>query len=110
MGIRPPRSYPVEGFRLAACREADPDLFFAPDRESPVARLERERRAKAVCARCAVREPCLQWALATNERNGVWGGLGEEERLELKRSRVRTIPGAGHPQRRRRPSRVAAIA
>jgi len=37
-------------------------------------------RAKAVCASCLVRQPCLEFALATHQVHGVWGGLTEEER------------------------------
>lgn len=31
-------------------------------------------RAKAICARCPVRRPCLEGALARREPWGVWGG------------------------------------
>lgn len=31
-------------------------------------------RAKAICARCPVRRPCLDGALARREPWGVWGG------------------------------------
>ena len=31
-------------------------------------------RAKAICARCPVREPCFENALARREPYGVWGG------------------------------------
>jgi WhiB family redox-sensing transcriptional regulator len=31
-------------------------------------------RAKAICARCPVRQPCLEGALARREPWGVWGG------------------------------------
>ncbi|MGY3684394.1 hypothetical protein ACVWXU_008017 [Streptomyces sp. TE33382] len=41
--------------------------------------------AKAVCANCPVREPCLRWALENGQDSGVWGGLGEDERRALKR-------------------------
>jgi WhiB family transcriptional regulator, redox-sensing transcriptional regulator len=33
-----------------------------------------------VCASCIVRRPCLQFALATHQTYGVWGGTTEEER------------------------------
>jgi WhiB family transcriptional regulator, redox-sensing transcriptional regulator len=36
-----------------------------------------------VCAGCPVRAACLEHALRTRERFGVWGGLTEEERQEL---------------------------
>ena len=31
--------------------------------------------------------PCLEWALATGQDAGVWGGTGEDERRALRRIR-----------------------
>ena len=67
-----------EWWKSAACQDADPELFF------PVSSVGPSRkdiaRAKAVCAACIVRRPCLQFALATHQMYGVWGGTTEEER------------------------------
>ena len=63
-----------------ACRGTDPDIFY------PVADEEAEE-AKAICATCPVREPCLEYALATRERDGVWGGATERERRRMIRQR-----------------------
>jgi WhiB family redox-sensing transcriptional regulator len=49
--------------------------------------------AKAVCARCPVREPCLDWALETNQGSGVWGGMSEDERRAYRRSLARRPAG-----------------
>ena len=43
--------------------------------------------AKAVCAMCHVRTACLEYALASRERDGVWGGATEKERRRLLRQR-----------------------
>jgi WhiB family redox-sensing transcriptional regulator len=65
----------------AACRGYDANLFFAPSQqESKEEREIRESQAKSVCARCPVREECLDFALATREPHGIWGGLNEIER------------------------------
>lgn len=64
----------------ALCAQADPDLWF-PEKGGPIA------AAKAVCNRCDVRTDCLRWALDNNERFGIWGGLSEPERQELRRRR-----------------------
>jgi len=48
--------------------------------------------AKAVCQRCDVRLACLEWAMATGQDAGVWGGLSEEERRALRRARQRGEP------------------
>jgi WhiB family redox-sensing transcriptional regulator len=67
----------------AACQGLDPDIFF------PVNDDDAEE-AKAICANCAVRQLCLEHALAHREREGVWGGLTERERRRLTRQRRKT--------------------
>ncbi len=39
--------------------------------------------AKAVCSGCCVRAECLDYALAADERHGIWGGMTPEERQEI---------------------------
>jgi len=63
---------------LAACRSADPDLFF-PLSDSGQS-LEQAAKAKTVCARCEVRRQCLVFALVTGQVHGIWGGTSEQER------------------------------
>jgi WhiB family redox-sensing transcriptional regulator len=65
-------------WRSAACREMDPELFFPVGARGPGA--GETDRAKAVCANCRVRRQCLQYALATHQMHGVWGGTTEDER------------------------------
>ena len=67
----------------AACRDTDPDLFFPVGTTGPA--VEQIEAAKAVCATCPAREPCLEFALITNQDSGVWGGTSEEERRKLRR-------------------------
>lgn len=71
----------------AACMDEDPELFFPIGTTGPA--VEQALEAKRVCAGCDVREPCLEFALATNQDAGVWGGLSEDERRSLKRQRQR---------------------
>jgi WhiB family redox-sensing transcriptional regulator len=68
----------------AACRGPQAAVFFPPSHfERKDEKLERETRAKAICAQCAVREPCLDFALSIREPHGIWGGLNELERKGL---------------------------
>lgn len=76
----------------AACRDEDPELFFPLSEHGPGARQTAE--AKAVCARCPVRERCLEYALADGLDHGIFGGLTETERRALRR-RTRPFPLAG---------------
>lgn len=69
--------------KRAACRGVDPDIFF-PETE------EEAWYAKAICGSCAVRQPCLEHALARRERDGVWGGATEAERRRIIRQRRRS--------------------
>jgi WhiB family redox-sensing transcriptional regulator len=73
----------------AACREYDNVLFFGEEGESELEKQAREARAKAVCQRCPVSEPCLEFAMDTNQKYGIWGGLTDKERASLKRRRAR---------------------
>ena len=73
--------------QAAACRDLDTTLFFVVG-TGPDA-LAKEARAKAVCATCPVRLECLEYAIVTNQENGVWGGMGEEERGRERRRRRR---------------------
>ncbi|MDP9243025.1 MAG: WhiB family transcriptional regulator [Actinomycetota bacterium] len=79
----------------ARCRDEDPELFFPIGSTGPAA--VQVEAAKAVCLSCPVRLDCLEWALATAQDAGVWGGLSEEERRALRRARRReaTIAVAG---------------
>jgi WhiB family transcriptional regulator, redox-sensing transcriptional regulator len=76
---------PVGWRRSAACRSADPELFFPVSSSGQAA--AQEEQAKAVCRSCAVRRQCLQYALAANEVHGVWGGMAEDERRRAIRAR-----------------------
>ncbi len=70
----------------AACRDTDPDLFF-PVGSTGLA-LEQIESAKVVCQECNSQNACLEFALATNQDSGIWGGTSEEERRQLRRLRV----------------------
>lgn len=76
----------------AACRHVDPDLFFPVGVTGPA--IDHIAAAKAVCAGCAVRKPCLDYALESRQDAGVWGGLSEEERARLRRQRRLTSASA----------------
>jgi len=72
---------PDETWRVdAACSGVASELFFpaGEDAESSVA-------AKEICGVCPVQEACLQYAVATNQTEGVWGGLDANERRRMRR-------------------------
>lgn len=65
----------------ALCAQTDPEAFF-PEKGGST------REAKRVCLSCEVRVECLEYALAQDERFGIWGGLSERERRRLKRKAI----------------------
>lgn len=68
----------------ANCRAQGSDAFYPPlGGENRTERLQRERRAKSICAGCEVRDDCLSHALNHDERYGIWGGLNDGERQRL---------------------------
>ena len=87
-----------------ACREVDTTLFFHPQNERGLARIRRDRAAKAVCARCDVRVQCADYAIRAREPYGVWGGMTEEERERV----YLRIAIAVYPRRRGEGARMAS--
>jgi len=67
----------------AACRDTNPELFF-PIGTTGLA-IDQIEAARTVCLQCPVRQECLEFALATNQEAGVWGGTTEDERRTLSR-------------------------
>lgn len=68
---------------LGACRGLDPEVFFPEtDEEADI--------AKNICATCDVRVACLEHALSSREKVGVWGGTTERERRRIIRQRRRS--------------------
>jgi WhiB family redox-sensing transcriptional regulator len=86
----------LEWRRRAACRGSDLGLFFP-------GRGESAEPARQVCARCPVRQPCLDYAIGHAITHGVWGGLAERERRPLRNLRASTA-------RRERDEAIAAAA
>lgn len=75
---------------------ATPDLFFNPNTVN---------EAKQACAKCPLRDACLNFALDAHQVDGVWGGLAEDERAAIRKAR------RAHKQKqwkRQREARAAA--
>ena len=66
-----------------ACRGLDPAIFYPLDDDDA-------EPAKEVCAVCPVSVACLEHALVTREKEGIWGGATERERRRIIRQRRRT--------------------
>ena len=62
------------------CRFYPPAVFFPSDGNGVVT-------ARAICAECPMKEPCLEYALAQRIDHGVWGGCSERERRRILKRR-----------------------
>jgi len=65
---------------FANCRGANPDLFF-PERGAST------RTAKQICRECGVQDACLEFAIVSSEKFGIWGAMSERERRKIRRER-----------------------
>ncbi|WP_338701640.1 WhiB family transcriptional regulator [Streptomyces sp. Q6] len=83
----------MEWLERAACVGEDPELFFPVGTTGPAVHDVHE--AKEVCRRCPVIAACLEWAVATGQTTGVWGGTSETERAGLLRAERRRARRAG---------------
>jgi WhiB family redox-sensing transcriptional regulator len=88
----------LEWQEQALCAQSDPDTWF-PERGGST------RAAKQTCFRCDIRDRCLQYALDTDQRYGVWGGKSEHERARMRRQTEADAPieapeptWRGHPE------------
>jgi WhiB family redox-sensing transcriptional regulator len=79
----------TEWMAQGACREYPPEVFFPADSLGVDA-------ARAICAGCPVREPCLEYALENRVEHGVWGGTSERARVRIARQR-RAAAAASRP-------------
>ena len=64
----------------AACAGEPTDLFFPDDDNATDV-------ARSICSRCAVRGDCIGYAIEFPSLAGIWGGLTQQERSELRRRR-----------------------
>ena len=65
----------------AACRYADPAIFFPePGRKDTTA------EARQVCATCPVFADCYGFAEATGQIYGIWAATTQQERLAMRRA------------------------
>jgi WhiB family redox-sensing transcriptional regulator len=69
--------YP-DWFEHALCSQTDSESFYPNPGEST-------RPARKVCASCPVATQCLAYALANDERHGVWAGTTPDERARMRR-------------------------
>lgn len=74
------RRDPAAWSAMAACRGADPKLFF------PAPRCPPSDEARAYCAQCPVSDECLEYAVSLRLA-GIWGGTSETQRIKLRRLR-----------------------
>jgi len=72
--------YDLEWQDGANCKGANADLFF-PERGAST------RTAKGICRECSVRADCLEFAITTGEKFGIWGGMSERERRRVRKER-----------------------
>lgn len=74
----------TEGWRSqSSCRNAEAELFFPTGTTGKA--LAQMEVAKEICRGCPVVEECLIFAVTTNQEYGIWGGLDEEERRDVRR-------------------------
>lgn len=74
----------------AACKNVDhngDDLFFPKRGEST-------EDQKATCGGCVVSFECLGYAIENGTKHGIWGGMSENEREEVRKQKTAGLAGA----------------
>lgn len=77
----------------AACRDADPELFFPPSDDDTSVIVARHRIAVApICSACPVATDCLRWALDSKQDHGLWAATTPTDRRAIRRTRRAGVP------------------
>lgn len=76
----------------AACREEDPEIFFASTLTTEGRATV--RHAKTICWKCPSKLNCGAWALDTEQPFGVFGGMTVGERRAILRRRAKAASKA----------------
>lgn len=85
--LPPARREPRDWRQDAACRDADPEIFF------PAKRGSDELKAKRICRGCPVRVQCRAEAQRTGSV-GIWAATSSNERNRAGRNRRPSAPDA----------------
>lgn len=72
---------------IPPCQTTDPEIWFSDDQEGSGTHY---KLAKQLCAECPVQDLCLEFALASEEQFGVWGGVTPRERRAMRVALGRT--------------------
>ena len=94
----PPPWQPHPWMAEALCREVGSEVFYAEAPDGITGKFlaawnrEANAQARSVCAACPVRLECLDHAIDTDEKHGIWGGMTPDERREEARRRADRPP------------------
>lgn len=73
----------------AECLNLDPDIFYPHFKQyDHVHNAIVAQPALEICKNCRVREDCLEFALAIQEKQGIWGGMTPAQRQRARRQRA----------------------
>jgi WhiB family redox-sensing transcriptional regulator len=76
---------------LCAQPDREPEAWFSDRSRGGQSRLRDRRDAARLCEGCPVVRECLEYAVATRQSYGVWGGMSERDRTVLT-SAIRHTP------------------
>lgn len=92
-----PTEGPDQSWRdAAACQGKPTEWWFPPEGPTGARTPHAERRrnesaevteARAICATCPVRPACLEYALSTNQKHGIFGGKDQAQREDIRHQR-----------------------
>ena len=77
--MREPRFY-----ENPACAQVGGDFWF-PEKSDGSSNSAEMVMAKSICKSCLHRSECAEWGI-NKERFGIWGGLTENERRNIRRA------------------------
>jgi WhiB family redox-sensing transcriptional regulator len=71
---------PESWVKSASCAQIGGDFWF------PEGKGTQNNEAKAICRACPARAACLEYAMRTNQTEGIWGATTPFQRANMRRA------------------------
>lgn len=92
-------AYDLTWQERAVCRGEDPNLFY-PDASRPDYEAYKADLTSTYCVGCPVRMRCLEYALARNDKYGLWAGTDAADRRRIKAAGTNAVQAVRAMQRK----------
>lgn len=75
-------------FEDPRCRGIETDMYYPPEQGTTFPEM---KLIVSICGSCSHKAECAEWGI-NHERFGIWGGLSEKQRKDIRRRKNINLP------------------